>query len=293
MGEPDNAHRESEKTTADKTTGSARLLLAVIALVVVLAGVLWLSGLLSPGKFRDTAPVVLQEKEPAVHKKKITQPVKAPAPVPVPEEAASFQPDALSVQKENRSPFPQKQPETLSGEPGHTQATSEKPSLPTPMDIKTPPNLLPVTAEKYPYSLHMGSYRTVDLAKAYMATLSKKGLSPYWTFVNLGEKGFWYRVFVGHFRSSGMADAFQARHEIEADRILKTGYAVQIGLYTSKAELDQKVAALRKSGQGPYIIERAQGHYQLLVGAFQTRRAADKLAARLNASGVDCQAILR
>jgi cell division protein FtsN len=293
MGEPDKAQRESAKITADKKTGYARLFLVVIALVVIVAGVLWLSGLLSPDKFRKTAQVVLEKKEPVVHKKKITQPVKAPAPVPAPEKEASSQPDGLIVQKEDRNPLPQKQPETLSGEPIQTQATSEKPSLPPHKDIKIPPNLPPVTAEKYPYSLHMGSYRTMDQARTYMATLRKQGLSPYWTLVNLGEKGTWYRVFVGHFKSSDMADAFQAQHELEADRIIKTGYAVQIGLYTSKEELEQKVAALRKSGQGPYIIERSQGHYQLLVGALQTKRAADNLAARLSASGVDCQAILR
>jgi cell division protein FtsN len=293
MGEPDKAQRESAKITADKKTGYARLFLVVIALVVIVAGVLWLSGLLSPDKFRKTAQVVLEKKEPVVHKKKITQPVKAPAPVPAPEKESSSQSEGLTVKKEDRSPLPQKQPETLSGEPIHTQATSEKPSLPPHEDIKRPPNLPPITAEKYPYSLHMGSYRTMDQARTYMATLRKQGLSPYWTLVNLGEKGTWYRVFVGHFKSSDMADAFQAQHELEADRIIKTGYAVQIGLYTSKEELEQKVAALRKSGQGPYIIERSQGHYQLLVGALQTKRAADNLAARLSASGVDCQAILR
>lgn len=293
MGEPDKAQRESAEITADKKTWSGRLFLVVIALVVIVAGVLWLSGLLPPEKFRKTEQVVPQKKEPVVHKKKITQPVKAPEPVPTPEKEASSQPDGLNVQEEDRNPLSQKQSATLSEESIHTQAASEKPSLPPHKDIELPPNLPPVTAEKYPYSLHMGSYRTLDLAKTNMATLIKQGLSPYWTLVNLGEKGTWYRVFVGHFKSSDMADSFQVQHELEADRIIKTGYAVQIGLYTSKEELDEKAAALRKSGQGPYIIERFQGHYQLLVGAFQTKRAADNLAARLSESGVDCQVILR
>ena len=116
MGDPDSAQRESAKITADKKNGSARLLLVAISLVVIVAGVLWLSGLLSPGKFRETEQVALQKKDPVVHKKKIIQPVKVPTPpVPALEKETVSQPDARSVQKEYTNPLPQQQPETLSG----------------------------------------------------------------------------------------------------------------------------------------------------------------------------------
>jgi low temperature requirement protein LtrA len=74
MGESDNAHRESTEITADKKTRSARLFLVVIALVVIVAGVLWLSGLLSPDKFRKTAQVVLEKKSPSYTRKRSHNP---------------------------------------------------------------------------------------------------------------------------------------------------------------------------------------------------------------------------
>jgi len=98
---------------------------------------------------------------------------------------------------------------------------------------------------------------------------------------------------VGHFKTWGSANSFQTQHGIKADRILRTAYSVQVGLYASKEKMDQQYSLLRESGYCPYIIKQPQDHYQLLVGAFQTKKAAENLASRLKASGMEGKPISR
>ena len=57
----------------------------------------------------------------------------------------------------------------------------------------------------YPYSLYLGSYRTVGQADRVAQTIKEKGFSAYRVKVNLGEMGTWYRVFAGCFRTVGEA----------------------------------------------------------------------------------------
>ncbi len=271
MGESDNANKESADLTKNGKTGLFKFLPWVIVLVVVAVGLLWFSGMKSSDQAQDKTQVT--ENEPVVRKNKIIQPIE------IPEEVKETFPDKTpSKSKVKLEPELDSVKEPPPPPPNNKPAPAENPSI----EIKN-----------YPYTLHMGSYRTLTLTEKYTAALNSDGLSPYWVVVDLDEKGVWYRVFLGHFKTSDQADEFQIEHGIKASRILNTVYAVQIGLYTSKEELEQNISVLRKAGYCPYIIEQAQEQYQLLVGAFQTKKAAEGLATRLKDSGVDCKEILR
>jgi capsular exopolysaccharide synthesis family protein len=53
----------------------------------------------------------------------------------------------------------------------------------------------------YPYSLMTGSFKTVEGANKQISHLNDNGLEAFWTKVDLGEHGIWFRVCVGHFET--------------------------------------------------------------------------------------------
>jgi cell division protein FtsN len=67
-----------------------------------------------------------------------------------------------------------------------------------------------------------GSFKTRQGVDATMASLKEKGLSPYWTLVNLEKGGRWYRVCVGHFPTSKDARTFAKRFGLKESTVIKT-----------------------------------------------------------------------
>jgi cell division septation protein DedD len=47
------------------------------------------------------------------------------------------------------------------------------------------------------YFIHISSFRSSDLARTEVATLESKGFRVFIVFLNLGQKGSWYRVYAG------------------------------------------------------------------------------------------------
>ena len=258
---------------------------AVVVVVAIALIALWLTGVLPLKKEQGPEPIALRETGPAFKREKISQPAEALTPAPGPVKEETPKPESQPTIEEDR------QPKTVEQTVSEVKPPAVE-SGPEPTSQKAATGPVPPATEHYPYSLHMGSVKTKRQVGRFIAELQKKGLSPYWIFVSLPDKGQWYRVFVGNFRTEAEADAFQKAHGIRADRILKTPYAVRIGSFTSKEDLDQKISSLKAAGYCPYIIEQ-QGRYDLLVGAYQTRQAAEQLAVRLKALGFDCEMALR
>jgi len=293
MGDPENAYKELADIATEKKSGSATLLLGLIVLALIVVGALWLSNIPPFDKAEKITQIASKEHEPALHKKTISQPIKVPKPALSPAEEASQRPDKKTDLEADKGTLPEETPAKSTEKPKTTPvALKPLPSSPH-KALKSSPDLPPAATVSYPYSLHMGSFKNLELTEKSIDALKEKGLSPYWTRVDLGKKGKWFRVFVGSFKTADKAKSFQEKHGITADRILKTAYAVRIGMYTSKEELDQKISVLKKTGHFPYYIEQPQNRYQLLIGAYQTRKAAEALTARLKESGLDCEMILR
>ncbi len=273
MGESNDANKGLADRTKNRKTSLSKFLPWLIVLVVVAVGLLWFRGMKSSDKVQEQTRVAEIKNKPVIHKKKIKQPIEDPKEV---KDAGPEKTLSESGLKHENDPVAVYEPPL--------SAPSEEP-----VSVEIPS----IEIENYPYSLHMGSYRSLKLTEKHTAELNSKGLSPYWVVVDLDEKGVWHRVFLGHFKTSDEADEFQTEYGIKASRIINTDYAVQIGLYISTEELEQKLSVLRDAGYCPYIIEQAQEQHQLLVGAFQTQKASEELAVRLKDSGIDCEAILR
>jgi len=166
-----------------------------------------------------------------------------------------------------------------------------------PSKIDTPqtgalPNPLPPAAH-YPYSVMTGSFKTFQGVNKHISALKQEGFEPFWTQVDLGKKGIWFRVCVGYFETLKAAKEFRESSGLKESSILKTMYTNEITFFSSKEEIKEQLASLRKAGYSPYIIEDPQKGYRLLIGAYATKKRADEMASLLQETGIDSRIVLR
>jgi cell division septation protein DedD len=145
----------------------------------------------------------------------------------------------------------------------------------------------------YPYSVYLGSIQGMDYVKKAMSSYESQGLSTYWSRVELGEKGTWYRVFTGYFRSAQEAEAFIQQRKIKDGEVKETRYSNLIGTFGTKQEGEEKALALTRTGLSAYWIPGADGQVRLYSGAFITKEGAEKSQAELNSRGIKSQIVER
>ena len=145
----------------------------------------------------------------------------------------------------------------------------------------------------YPYSLQIGSYRTLQKADKAVLGYRRKGLSPYWVKVDLGRNGVWYRVFVGHFRDKTEAKDFRQENGVSGALIKKIAYANIIGIYSVEEQYEAEIKNLEKNGYFPYVIKDEEGMLRLYVGAFFTRDGVEKQHHDLTGHGIQSKIVKR
>ncbi len=279
MENSDNAHKGLEELPQTKKSVPIKLLVWIIILILIVMGGYYLFGRFSGDNFRraqslnaenrTAIPTKKETPPPDIDtEKSVSGPVKKTIPVRKKQDATDKTDQFFRSEAE---PLPK----TVEPETGHEPAT----------------RLGPI-AEKYPYTVHAGSFKSLDRTETAMDTLEKDGFSPYWVKVDLRLKGEWYRVFVGQFKTSHQAEQFLAAHDLKISRVLKTTYAVRVGVFASEETLDKKMALVKKNGFCPYI-KQAEDRYELLVGAYQNKNSAQSAAAALKAAGVDGEVIAR
>jgi cell division septation protein DedD len=148
-------------------------------------------------------------------------------------------------------------------------------------------------SKSYPYSIYLGSYKNMDSAQEAISVFQKKGLSPYWVRVDLGEKGVWYRVLAGYFRKKDEVNAFIEKNRITEGRSRYILYANLLGLYSSDEELREKKNSLVELGYCPYVIEGDEGESFLFSGAFYYKADAEREHIELASKGIQSQLVKR
>jgi cell division protein FtsN len=151
----------------------------------------------------------------------------------------------------------------------------------------------PETMVPYPFSLQIGSYRTLKRADTAITIYRKKGLSPYWVKVDLGENGTWFRVFVGNFRYKENAKKYRLEHNISGSLIKRIAYANLIGIYLVEEQFEDEMSVLEKKGYFPYVIKDELEKYRLYVGAFFTKAGVEKQHAKLFDQGILSEIVKR
>jgi succinoglycan biosynthesis transport protein ExoP len=296
----------------DRAAGSraARISLMILALALLGGGLLWQNGIIDPNEWfgpggpSGEEPVQhavkgrLPERETAKgpekgDTKKNGAPDKVPAPAPLDE----------AERPESQSPAGEGQDRETEGSPEEAQAAPEgveEGKSPQPQPAATPVLSEETGGETdsgerplYPYSLYLGSYRTLERAKRAVSTFGEKGLSSYWAGVELQEKGTWFRVFAGHFTTREEAEKFGQDHGLWEAAVKKTRYANLIGVYRDPKELEEKIRTLQDLGFSPYVIEDQEGRSRLLVGAYLTRKGAERQYQELEEDGVEAEIVLK
>ncbi|UCF57170.1 MAG: SPOR domain-containing protein [Deltaproteobacteria bacterium] len=148
-------------------------------------------------------------------------------------------------------------------------------------------------ALSYPYSVSLGSYRTLESVEKAVSNYQKKGLSIYWVKVDLGEKGEWFRVFTGHFESREKAEEFIKEGQLADATSRKTKYANLIGTYKSEQELNRKKLAVSALGYCLYVVDGIKGESLLYAGAFYQKARAEKQRAELASKGITSRVVER
>ncbi len=147
--------------------------------------------------------------------------------------------------------------------------------------------------KSYPYSIYLGSYKNIDRIQEAISIFKKKGLSPYWVRVDLGEKGVWYRVLAGYFQTKDEVNAFIEKNQITEGRSRYVLYANLIGLFSSDEELTEKNLSLVELGYCPYVIEGDNGESLLFSGAFYYKEDAEKEHIELASKGIQSRLVKR
>ncbi|MDY6973633.1 MAG: SPOR domain-containing protein, partial [Thermodesulfobacteriota bacterium] len=251
----DETHKQSKTGIRQKIT-PAKLLLILISLCFLIVGLLWQNGFLPIDGY-----LLNRQAEPDVS------------------EGVTLESGPLPPDKTQRA----------------SASISAGPAQSPPPDSAsdTDPDPSRIMTIRYPYSLCIGSFKNLREVEDSLLAFEKKGLNPYWTRVDLGDKGIWFRVFTGFFSTREEADKFRNTNKISEYRILKTAYTLQIGEYSSKEGLDHIISALKSTGCSPYFIGNPNEKYRLLIGAFVTQEAANELSHRVKETGTDCRIVSR
>jgi len=287
-----------------------RLVTLVGLLIVLLLGALWLAGNVmqsSRGSRKDVRaqagqpqPVVVKKQLPApagsaanlgegaelaMVRKKLPQPPPAPelppsaAPTPEPPQAAEAPPPAQEEKPAETAPA--------------AAAVSLPPPPPAKPEPATPPDRAGTERFAAPFSILLSSCRDKENALAGLPFYRQAGLRPYVVQTDLGNKGTWWRTLTGSFKSLDEASHAKKAFKLADAVVVKTPFANLVGAYPSEADAAEMAARLGKLGHFPYAVPGPKNSVQLVVGAFLTKPAAEKLQRELAAQGIASQVVQR
>ena len=138
----------------------------------------------------------------------------------------------------------------------------------------------------FPYVIQVSSYANKEESIQAALRSRKKGYSGFISDAHIPEKGDWYRVFVGFYRT--FEEAQQAAFEMKKQDylhafVVKMPFAVQIGIFSSDKELKELEADLRSKGYLAYRLpdRMSPDKFRLLTGAFPSEAAASEMANAL------------
>ena len=150
-----------------------------------------------------------------------------------------------------------------------------------------------VAARQYPYSIYLGSYATDTQLEKAVSIYQEKGLTPYWVKVDLGDKGLWFRLFAGYFRSKESTEGYIRANRIAEAESRHTRYSVFLGKYQSADALNKERERLQSLGFCTYTIRETNEGTLLFSGAFYRKDFAEKEQRQLISKGIKAELVER
>lgn len=170
--------------------------------------------------------------------------------------------------------------------PDHTPPATAKPTL---EPMAAAPKVAPAAKvaayveRDYPYVIHVASYRDLDLAKENAAEYSR-GFKAFLVRTDLGAKGIWYRLHIGHFPDATAASDAIDKYFSKNAVVGHARFACLVGSYPSAEASDEVSQRLSGKDFLPYTI-LSHGAYHVLVGAHPNLPAAEALTRDLSDKG--------
>jgi len=275
-----------QRTKIEKRVTKRKPLLKALIIIVLLV-LLFLAGAYLLNTFWDYGKSLLSHKESPKRTTSREEIFRAPPKDIKKEETAKVQKD-VSVSKEEPSSSPASSPE----ERGHQRELSTG-ILSTPENKIAPGVPKDEGTSLYPWSLHLGSFRSLEKAKEALSDFIKRGISSYLVKVDLGNKGMWWRVYGGYYKSQEEAQQIKKEFSLSDGLVVKTIYANFIGAFPSRTEMAPMADRLEKMGYYPYSINRTNGKSHLYIGAFAKRDEALEQNNILLAEGIQSHVVRR
>jgi cell division septation protein DedD len=150
----------------------------------------------------------------------------------------------------------------------------------------------------FPYTIQVSSRKKKEISILEAMKSRDKGNPGFVSHAYIPDKGDWYRVFIGSYRT--VEEAEQAAVELKKEAyphafVVKMPFAVQVGISFKDEELKKLEADLRSKGHLAYsVLDRlSNDKIRLLVGAFRTEEEAETLAKELQKEGFEPQVVQR
>ncbi|MEJ2164646.1 MAG: SPOR domain-containing protein [Desulfobacterales bacterium] len=141
-----------------------------------------------------------------------------------------------------------------------------------------------------PYTIQVSAYRDPASAFREVTSLSAEGDPAFACPVSIPGKGDWNRVFIGAYRSLTEARESAAalkKRKFSYVQVFRKPFAVQVGLFDSKAAAHETITRLRAKGYSAYTLPDSSlpEKTRVLIGAYASHDAAGLLAEQLAADG--------
>jgi cell division septation protein DedD len=144
-----------------------------------------------------------------------------------------------------------------------------------------------VPGDPAPWSVHVGSYRSVEAARGVASDLARRGMAAFLSPVVLPEKGEWVRVYVGAYDDPDEARAalseLTTSGTVEDGSVRDTPLAFLLGVYPTAEEARARISELAGRGIPAYAL--GEGPVRVWAGAFQNEAESRLLASTLGSEG--------
>ena len=179
----------------------------------------------------------------------------------------------------------------------HKAATDSKTRTPSAAAPQNKKELTP-QIKPLPYTIQVSAYRDPKTSNRVARKLITGGDPAFTSPVDLPEKGKWYRVYIGNY--STLAEAKTAATGLKNRKfryvhIAKKPFTIQVGHPASESEAQKLEARLKTKGYLAYSLPVVsdQNQIRVLIGAFESRAAAESLTEQLKEDGFDSRIGLR
>ena len=144
----------------------------------------------------------------------------------------------------------------------------------------------------YSFILQLGSFNTLNTTMKAVTFYTEKGIKVHWNSVDLGEKGIWYRIFTGVFKTK--EELIQHKNDLSLveSMIVWTPWTVLTGQSSYCEDLDS-IQSVLGNHHYDFFIKKEHTRCQILSGAFVTREGAEKLAEEMLANGIPAKVFHR